>query len=82
MRLHLQQTPCHAPPTRGPAAHCRLLRVCSSQVQQQRTISVEGPPADYDFRADIMPETLEVVRTLHPELLPIVERGEEAGCWV
>jgi pheromone shutdown protein TraB len=34
-----------------------------------------GPPDDYDFRADVMPETRRVVAEQYPDLLDVVDRG-------
>lgn len=36
---------------------------------------VKAPPADYDFRAETLAQTLETVSSMHPELMDLVEDG-------
>lgn len=45
--------------------------------QQAVALAIPQPPADYDYKADILPETLEVVQQQYPQLLGLVEAGTE-----
>lgn len=36
---------------------------------------IKGPPASYDFRADIMPETREIIQSNWPQLQDLVDEG-------
>lgn len=47
-------------------------RQVALQLAQQNT-----PPSDYDYKADVLPETLEVVSQQYPQLMPLVEAGEQ-----
>lgn len=44
--------------------------------QQQVALQVPQPPSDYDYKADILQETLEVVQQQYPQLMGLVEAGE------
>lgn len=40
------------------------------------------PPAGYDYKAEILPETLEVVQQQYPQLMGMVEAGGQGqGPW-
>lgn len=37
---------------------------------------LSGPPLGYNFRAEIQPETKDVIGKLYPQLMDLVEEGE------
>lgn len=43
--------------------------------QQQVALNLPQPPEDYDYKAETLPETLDVVQKHYPQLLPLVEAG-------
>ncbi|KAF8069523.1 Trabd [Scenedesmus sp. PABB004] len=54
----------------APGRRCFAARAAGSGAP----VLVEGPPPGYDYKADVLPETLEVVSAF-PSLLPLVEAG-------
>lgn len=57
----------------------RRRSICSSATTvddgEAAKVEVRPPPRDYDFRAETSAETRETVRSLHPELMDLVEDG-------
>jgi hypothetical protein len=43
--------------------------------QQQVALAISQPPENYEYKADILPETFEVVQQQYPQLMGLVEAG-------
>jgi hypothetical protein len=43
--------------------------------QQAVAAAIPQPPPDYEYKSDILPETLEVVQQQYPQLLGLVQAG-------
>eukprot|EP00878_Enallax_costatus_P035659 GHUV01039848.1.p1 GENE.GHUV01039848.1~~GHUV01039848.1.p1 ORF type:complete len:343 (+),score=108.49 GHUV01039848.1:341-1369(+) len=56
---------------RGQAFRCRA----SSSTTGQQPLAVPVPPNNYDYKAEILPETILTVKQQYPDLLPLVEEG-------
>jgi hypothetical protein len=78
-----QQLSAHVLQHRRPKQHVRSTAVVSASAsaqagalnQQQVAQQLRPPPAGYDYKAEIMPETLEIVQQQYPQLMGLVEAG-------
>lgn len=64
----------HSTPPRGSS----IIAAAAAQAalnQQQVALAISQAPVDYDYKADILPETLEVVQQQYPQLMGLVEAG-------
>lgn len=48
---------------------------CRGSTTAQQPLAVPSPPADYDYKAEILPETVSVVKDLYPDLIGLVDQG-------
>lgn len=60
----------------APAAAQATASTAAALGQQEVALQLTQPPAEYDYKADILPETLEVVQQQYPQLMQLVEEGE------
>ncbi|KAI8463792.1 MAG: TraB family-domain-containing protein [Monoraphidium minutum] len=62
--------------TRGPQRSRRVrARTAAHAAAAPAPLLLSGPPAGYDFRADIMPDTRDIIGRSHPELQDLVDEG-------
>jgi hypothetical protein len=74
-----QHSPCYCPHVR--TLFCTTHRQRHSSVAhaatqaQQQVLAVPYPPQGYDYKAEILDETVDVVGQQYPQLMDLVEQG-------
>jgi hypothetical protein len=78
-----QLSVCHCPHVRTlfyttqRQRHCILgSAAAQQQQQQQQVLAVPYPPQGYDYKSEILDETIDVVSQQYPQLMGLVEQGE------